>query len=299
MATHRIFAWLSISVAAAALLSTLTTTSASAGQFVSVSDDLQLYYEDVGQGPVMVWVPGWTATTMVFSHQIEHFSKNYRVIAYDPRSQGLSTHTLDHNDYDQHGRDVAGLVDKLGLKNIILVGWSAGCYEAYAYVRARGTDNLKGFVCIDQAPKNYGSANDWAAWFGTDADIAKVHQRAEKVRSDPYAFLSGVFKYINARELTPTELDSLTRQAMLTPTYVMLAEFLDFKFANYLPEAKQLDGKVPTLNIVNEEDAPKATAWIKTNLPHSEVFVIKRHMSHWSEPETFNAGVDAFLKNVK
>ena len=41
------------------------------------------------------------------------------------------------------------------------------------------------------------------------------------------------------------------------------------------------------------------TAWIKTNLPHSEVFVIKRHMSHWSEPETFNEGVDAFLKNVK
>ena len=51
---------------------------------------------------------------------------------------------------------------------------------------------------------------------------------------------------------------------MLTPIYVMLAEFLDYRFANYLPEAKQLDGKVPTLNIVNEEDAPKATAWIKT-----------------------------------
>ena len=85
MATHRVAAWLSISFAAAALLSLLATTSASAGQFVSVSDDLQLYYEDVGQGPVMVWVPGLAATTMHFSHQIEHFSKNYRVIAYDPR----------------------------------------------------------------------------------------------------------------------------------------------------------------------------------------------------------------------
>jgi non-heme chloroperoxidase len=299
MATHRISAWLSISVAAAALLSLLATASASAGQFVSVSDDLQLYYEDVGQGPVMVWVPGWTATTMVFSHQIEHFSGNYRVIAYDPRSQGLSTHTLDHNDYDQHGRDLAGLLDKLGLKNIILVGWSVGCYEAYAYVRARGSDNLRGFICIDEPPKNYGSANDWAAWSGTDADIAKVHQLAEKIRLNPYAFFSGVLKFINTRELTPTELDSLIRQDMLTPTYVMLAEFLESRFANYLPEAKHLDGKVPTLNVVKEEDAPKVTAWIKTNLPHSEVFVIKRHMSHWSEPETFNEGVDAFLKNVK
>jgi hypothetical protein len=90
MPTHRFSVLLGISSAATALLSLLTTTSANAGQFVSVSDDLQLYYEDVGQGPVMVWVPGLAATTMHFSPQIEHFSKNYRVIAYDPRSQGLS-----------------------------------------------------------------------------------------------------------------------------------------------------------------------------------------------------------------
>ncbi len=38
------------------------------------------------------------------------------------------------------------------------------------------------------------------------------------------------------------------------------------------------------------------TAWIKTNLPHSEVFVIKRHMSHWSEPETFNAASMRFSR---
>jgi pimeloyl-ACP methyl ester carboxylesterase len=299
MATHRI-SWPNISFAGVALLSLLTTTSASAEQFVSVSDDLRLHYEDAGQGPAMVWVPGWTASTVVFSHQIEHFSKNYRIIAYDPRSQGLSTRTLDHNDYVSHGRDLAGLVDKLGLKNIVLVSWSWGCYDAYAYVRARGTDNLRAFICIDQTPKSFGaSADDWADWTGTDADISKQYGRFQKIGSDPYGFFSGFVKFLNARDLTPAEVEWFSRQALLTPTYAMLTLFLDARFSNYLPEAKQLDGKVPTLNIVNEEDAPKATAWIKTNLPHSEVFVIKRHMSHWSEPESFNAGVDAFLKNVK
>ena len=99
MTTRRISVWLSISFAVAALLSLIAATTASADQFVNVSDDLRLHYEDAGQGPTMVWVPGWTASTVVFSHQIEHFSKSYRVIAYDPRSQGLSTRTLDHNDY--------------------------------------------------------------------------------------------------------------------------------------------------------------------------------------------------------
>jgi pimeloyl-ACP methyl ester carboxylesterase len=85
-------------------------SQAKAGQFVKVSDDLELFYEDVGQGPPIVLVPGWTASGVVFSQQIDHFSKSYRVITYDPRSQGLSTRTLDHNDYAQYGRDLAALV---------------------------------------------------------------------------------------------------------------------------------------------------------------------------------------------
>jgi hypothetical protein len=33
------------------------TSGASAGQYAQISDDLELYYEDVGQGEPMVWVP--------------------------------------------------------------------------------------------------------------------------------------------------------------------------------------------------------------------------------------------------
>ena len=34
-------------------------------------------------------------------------------------------------------------------------------------------------------------------------------------------------------------------------------------------------------------------------MPHAETFGIKRHMSFWSEPDSFNAAVDAFLAKVK
>ncbi|WP_374726903.1 hypothetical protein [Paraburkholderia strydomiana] len=60
-----------------------------------------------------------------------------------------------------------------------------------------------------------------------------------------------------------------------------------------------LDGKVPVLNVVNEIEAPKAAAWLKENAHLSSEFVIKLHMSHWSDPDSFNRGVDAFLKTVK
>src|SRR3974390_668049 len=92
------------------LLCLLLAPSAQAGQYVRVSDDLELYYEDVGQGQPLLLVPGWTASGVVFGKQIEHFSKAYRVITFDPRSQGLSTRTLEHNNYRQHGRDLAAFI---------------------------------------------------------------------------------------------------------------------------------------------------------------------------------------------
>ncbi|WP_250482583.1 alpha/beta hydrolase [Caballeronia sp. GACF5] len=284
-----------------ALCLCLAVTSVGAGQYAKISDDLQLYYEDVGQGPVMVWVPGWTASTTVFSHQIEYFSKRYRVVAYDPRSQGLSTHTLDHNDYAQHGRDLAGFVDKLGLKDVILVAWSWGCLDAYSYIRARGTANLKAFICIDQAPKPLNAtADEWAGLFTLSNDgLADMHGAAETLGANPYAFFRGFFPGLNARKVTPAEVEWFTRQAMLTPTHAALSLFYDANLSDYVSEARSLDGKVPVLNVVNEIEAPKADAWLKQNARHSAVFVIKLHMSHWSDPATFNHGVDAFLKTVK
>ena len=92
-----------------------------------------------GSGQTIVFVPGWTFSHDVFYRQISYFSKHYHVIAVDPRSQGLSPMTLENNNYDQHGKDLANLIDKLQLKHIILVGWSAGCFDAYAYMRAKGT----------------------------------------------------------------------------------------------------------------------------------------------------------------
>src|SRR5437762_2170169 len=83
-------------------LGSLTISEAAAGQYAKISDDLDLYYEEAGQGAPMVLVPGWTASGVVFSSQLEHFSQSHRVVVYDPRSQGLSTRTLDHNDYTQH-----------------------------------------------------------------------------------------------------------------------------------------------------------------------------------------------------
>src|SRR5436190_1712559 len=104
------------------------------GKYIKVSDDLTLFYRDAGNGSAIILIPGWTMSSNVFKSQIDYFSKKYRVLALDPRSQGRSNITLENNNYTQHGADLARFIESLNLKNVILVGWSWGCDDAYSYV---------------------------------------------------------------------------------------------------------------------------------------------------------------------
>lgn len=141
-------------------------TTASAGQYVQVSPDLEIYYEEAGTGRPLIFVTGWTGTNEFFTQdQFPYFSKKYRVLAYDPRGQGRSSKTLEGHTYIQHGKDLRAFLDALKLKDPVIVGWSNGCTEVYGYFRTYGVDGIKAFVCIDESPKQLrGQKDEWGAF---------------------------------------------------------------------------------------------------------------------------------------
>ena len=237
---------------------------------------------------------------MVFEHQIDHFAKTHRVIAYDPRSQGLSTRTLDNNTYAQHGRDLAGLIDKLDLKHVTLIAWSAGCFDAYSYIRSSGIDNLAALICIDNPAQGLSpQPGDWAMEEASDKGLANIRCLREAIAGNGQAVAGSFLNYLIGRDATPEEADWVFRQRMLSPDYAVLGLQAELMFSDYRAEAKAIDGKLPVLFAISEPNAPAALPWIKANMPHAETFGIKRHMSFWSEPESFNAAVDDFLAKVK
>ncbi|MBI3900764.1 MAG: alpha/beta hydrolase [Chlamydiia bacterium] len=144
------------------LLPLNATLKESDGHYVKINKNVSLFYYDKGSGDPLIFIPGWLMPADIFKHQIAHFSQKYRVIALDPRSQGNSTVTLENNHYTQHGADLAKFLDALHLQNVIVVAWSWGCNDLYAYVRLKGTDNLKAAICIDASPKSSGGKEEWA-----------------------------------------------------------------------------------------------------------------------------------------
>src|SRR5678810_821424 len=144
-------------------------------QYLRVSPDLELYYIGAGAGTPIIFIPGWVGTSSFFEKQVAYFSRRYRAISYDPRSQGRSAKTLENNDYMQHGADLKAFIDTLHLKDVILVGHSSGCIDIYAYIRAFGIQNVKAIVFIDEGPKTYsGQKDDWV-WYNSFSEMQESY----------------------------------------------------------------------------------------------------------------------------
>ncbi|MSP53861.1 MAG: alpha/beta hydrolase [Gammaproteobacteria bacterium] len=270
-----------------------TAAYANSSNYAQVKDETTLYYEESGSGQTIIFIPGWTFSHEVFDRQVDYFSKKYRVITIDPRSQGRSPVTLENNYYDQHGKDLANLIDKLQLKHVILVGWSAGCFDAYAYIREKGTSNLKAFVCIDASPIANGGDKAWKA-------PASLHNGADVMRQlqhNRYQFTLEFSQGMVDHKLTSHELDWIARQSLQTPTYVALLLLFDSVNANYQQEVMLLDKSgIPTLNVVSKPMGENATVWLKANAPHSKIVIFgERHMMFWEHAEQFNKILNSFL----
>ena len=59
--------------------------------------------------------------------------------------------------------------------------------------------------------------------------------------------------------------------------------------------------QIPVLNVLSDADGwtEPAKAWLATNAPNSETFVLGLHLMFWEFPDQFNAAFDAFLDEVK
>ena len=101
------------------------------------------------QFPSILFVPGWTMPAWIWENQISYFSKDYRVVAMDPRSQGDSSQVSDGLYPAARARDIKAVVTQLHLAPVVIVAWSMAVVETMAYIDQFGTADFAGFVFVD------------------------------------------------------------------------------------------------------------------------------------------------------
>ena len=88
--------------------------------------EIQIYYEEYGQGTPLVMILGMGQDTATWDFQISEFSKHFRLIVFDNRDSGRSSRCSETYTMEAMARDTIGLMDYLEIDRAHLLGTSMG-----------------------------------------------------------------------------------------------------------------------------------------------------------------------------
>ena len=115
--------------------------------FITVGNEnstpVELYYEDHGSGRPVVLIHGYPLNGHSWERQTrELLAAGYRVITYDRRGFGRSSKVGSGYDYDTFAADLNTVMEKLDLRDAVLVGFSMGTGELARYVSKYGHERV-------------------------------------------------------------------------------------------------------------------------------------------------------------
>lgn len=114
-------------------------------------NDIELDYEDYGEGNVLLLLHGLGSTKKDWDAQVPFFSKNYRVITLDLRGHGNSTKPVDDYGVELMTEDIKQFLDHLNIKKATVIGFSMGGAIAFE-MAASHPEYLEDLVIVNSGP---------------------------------------------------------------------------------------------------------------------------------------------------
>ena len=282
------------------LLAILCVLSVSASatprsRLVDVAPHVRLHILEAGvvsAQPTLVLIPGWRLTASIWSHQIETFSHDRRVIAIDPRSQGDSTKTDEGDTPEQRARDYHVLLNSVHAGEIILVGWSQGVQDVASYIDQFGTQEVDAVILVDSTISK-GAAN-----VPNTVPFVVQQLRLLPLLSDsPREYTEGMMRAIISKPLSDAELNQLVSEALKTPTAtgeaMLIADLLGRDRTPAIPKFT-----IPTLVIASDRSSElEQQVELAKVLPNAQFVALSQaaHAVFVDQPERFETAVKDFL----
>jgi non-heme chloroperoxidase len=120
---------------------------------LTTKDGTHIFYKDWGEGQPVVFSHGWPLSSDAWDGQMLFLGdRGYRVIAHDRRGNGRSGQPWQGNDMNTYADDLAQLIERLDLRNAVLVGHSTGGGEVARYIGRHGNGRLAKAVLLGAVP---------------------------------------------------------------------------------------------------------------------------------------------------
>jgi non-heme chloroperoxidase len=257
-------------------------------EFFTTSDGVKLHYLESGAGPTILFVPGWTMPAEIWQPQIDYFSRNYRVVAIDPRSQGASDKTPDGNFPGRRAQDYKELIDHLGVPHVVMVGWSLAVQESLTYVQMFGTYKLNGLVLVDLGIYTISTPEE------LNGRYEQFHTFQSSRRQYTETFVRGMYRKPQSEEY----LKRVVEASLKTPTSTGIALIgeLAIKY-DERPVLPKLN--IPVLAVMTKNNRAAAEL-IASTVPggQGEVFEDAGHCLFVDDADRFNSLLEAFMKKA-
>ena len=119
----------------------------------TTKDGTEIYYRDLGEGQPIVFSHGWPLSSDAWESQMFFLASNgFRCVAHDRRGHGRSSQPWHGNDMNTYADDLAEFIEKLDLRNAILIGHSTGGGEVARYIGRHGTERVAKAALVDAVP---------------------------------------------------------------------------------------------------------------------------------------------------
>lgn len=111
-------------------------------------DGQELWYEDTGSGPAVVFSHGFFMDGEMFAAQVAHLSPSVRCVTWDARGLGRTRSDGRPFTYWDAADDLAAVLDDAGIDRAVLVGMSQGGFTSQRFA-LRYPERTAGLVLID------------------------------------------------------------------------------------------------------------------------------------------------------
>ncbi len=249
---------------------------------------VDLFYEDYGTGPPVVFLHGWGTSGRVWGGQVPDLVQDHRVITVDWRGCGRSGRPAAGNTIANVARDVLGLIDALALTAPVLVGSSiAGSFAIEAARAAPG--RLGGIVGVDAGVHYFSHGMD-----------EQMEDLLAGLRADRAGTVAAIIPNWYRPGASPAVQDWTVRQILDSGVFI---DQLITDQARYDPRGHLGELDVPAMFLHGELDAeiprevPEECAAL---IPGAGLIYIEDagHMAQQDQPGLFNQALRAALHRM-